>query len=287
MRCAEPGCGGTVVDGYCDVCGTAPAPDAPAHRNPSRPRRRRAPLPLRRREQRRCERLAPVVDDGKRSRPPRRRDRRDAAHTEGRPCRRDPERPPGTGGEPVLRQSRMQQAGRTQPGRTTRAHGGLLPRVRHAIFVCSQAFSRRPCGWAVRSPGMHRARRPRLDLSGDRPQREQPLGGAQGPAELRRRRGHGRGRRRGPRPRRGRTPEHRRHLQLRPTSGLGRGPRRLHRHGVRRRNVAEADPQGAQRPASAGSGRRLHRRDRSGPWLPALARTRLLRLQAGQRDAGR
>ena len=24
MRCAEPGCGGTVVDGYCDVCGTAP-----------------------------------------------------------------------------------------------------------------------------------------------------------------------------------------------------------------------------------------------------------------------
>jgi serine/threonine-protein kinase PknG len=29
MKCAEPGCGGTVVDGYCDVCGTAPAPDAP------------------------------------------------------------------------------------------------------------------------------------------------------------------------------------------------------------------------------------------------------------------
>jgi serine/threonine-protein kinase PknG len=29
MRCAETGCGGTVVDGYCDVCGTAPAPAAP------------------------------------------------------------------------------------------------------------------------------------------------------------------------------------------------------------------------------------------------------------------
>jgi serine/threonine-protein kinase PknG len=28
MRCAEPGCGGTVVDGYCDVCGTASAPAA-------------------------------------------------------------------------------------------------------------------------------------------------------------------------------------------------------------------------------------------------------------------
>lgn len=29
MRCAEPECGGTVVDGYCNVCGTAPAPAAP------------------------------------------------------------------------------------------------------------------------------------------------------------------------------------------------------------------------------------------------------------------
>ena len=29
MTCAEPGCGGTVVDGYCDRCGTAPAPAAP------------------------------------------------------------------------------------------------------------------------------------------------------------------------------------------------------------------------------------------------------------------
>ncbi|MFE2997245.1 tetratricopeptide repeat protein [Nocardia sp. NPDC059246] len=30
-RCAEPGCTGTIVDGYCDVCGSAPAsPSAPA-----------------------------------------------------------------------------------------------------------------------------------------------------------------------------------------------------------------------------------------------------------------
>jgi len=29
MKCAEPGCGGTIVGGYCDVCGTAPEPDAP------------------------------------------------------------------------------------------------------------------------------------------------------------------------------------------------------------------------------------------------------------------
>lgn len=41
MKCAEPGCGGTVVDGYCGVCGTAPAPDAPQPAStapaPSRP----------------------------------------------------------------------------------------------------------------------------------------------------------------------------------------------------------------------------------------------------------
>jgi serine/threonine-protein kinase PknG len=29
MTCAEPGCGGTVVDGYCDRCGTAPTTSAP------------------------------------------------------------------------------------------------------------------------------------------------------------------------------------------------------------------------------------------------------------------
>src|SRR5262245_57441361 len=30
MTCAEPDSGGTVVDGYCDVCGTAPATDSPS-----------------------------------------------------------------------------------------------------------------------------------------------------------------------------------------------------------------------------------------------------------------
>ncbi|HET7665742.1 MAG TPA: tetratricopeptide repeat protein [Mycobacterium sp.] len=29
MKCAEPHCGGTIVEGYCDLCGTAPAPAAP------------------------------------------------------------------------------------------------------------------------------------------------------------------------------------------------------------------------------------------------------------------
>ncbi|MCW2562012.1 MAG: protein kinase family protein, partial [Mycobacterium sp.] len=29
MKCAEPGCGGLVVDGYCELCGTAPATGTP------------------------------------------------------------------------------------------------------------------------------------------------------------------------------------------------------------------------------------------------------------------
>jgi serine/threonine-protein kinase PknG len=35
MKCAEPGCGGTVVDGYCDLCGTAPAPVSVAATGPA------------------------------------------------------------------------------------------------------------------------------------------------------------------------------------------------------------------------------------------------------------
>src|ERR1700754_4814720 len=29
MKCAEPGCGGIITDGYCDLCGTAPATSSP------------------------------------------------------------------------------------------------------------------------------------------------------------------------------------------------------------------------------------------------------------------
>ena len=34
QRCAEPGCGGTIVDGYCDTCGTAPSLASPVHPAP-------------------------------------------------------------------------------------------------------------------------------------------------------------------------------------------------------------------------------------------------------------
>jgi len=29
MKCQQPGCTGTIVDGYCDVCGMAPADGSP------------------------------------------------------------------------------------------------------------------------------------------------------------------------------------------------------------------------------------------------------------------
>jgi serine/threonine-protein kinase PknG len=45
--CTQPGCGGTIQDGYCDVCGLAPAPlaAAPASGVASGPGGGWAPLP--------------------------------------------------------------------------------------------------------------------------------------------------------------------------------------------------------------------------------------------------
>jgi serine/threonine-protein kinase PknG len=44
MKCTEPGCGGTVVDGYCDVCGTAP-PESAAPSTSAGPATSAAPAP--------------------------------------------------------------------------------------------------------------------------------------------------------------------------------------------------------------------------------------------------
>ena len=104
----------------------------------------------------------------------------------------------------------------------------------------------------VRGARLPRPRRARLDLPGHGPQPRQALGGAQGPAQHRRRGGPGGGRRRAPVPRRGRAPQHRRCLQLRAARRpADRRVGRLHRHGIRGREVAAADPAGA--PPDAGS----------------------------------
>ncbi len=209
------------------------------------------------------------------------------AGAKGQSGQGDPDRSAGSGGSPFLRQLRLQQTRRARTRRRTRARGGVLHPVRHTVLLCSQAFSRRPGRRAVRSARLHRPRRPRLDLPGHRPQRPQPLGGAQGSRALRRRRRDGHRCRRSPRPRRGGTPQHRPDPQLRRAQGFGRHDGRLHRHGVRRRDIAQADPPGARRSSATRPGGRLHRRDRAGARLPARRRPGLLRLQAGQRDAER
>ena len=121
------------------------------------------------------------------------------------------------------------------PGRTA----GFCPKCGNHVRLHAVAEPGRPGRRPVRGRRLPRARWPGLDLPGARPQRLGPLGGAQGPAQLR-----GPGRVRGGDlgaavPRRGRAPADRRDLQLRHARG-----RRLHRHGVRRRTLAQADPAG-------------------------------------------
>ena len=191
----------------------------------------------------------------------RRRPDDDPARPLGRRGQGRDEEPRGAGGQAHLRQVRL--AGRAQQGRPSGAHRGLLPGVRPGVLLHPQAARRRPGRRAVRSRRLPGPRRPRLDLPGPRQERLRPLGGAQGPAQLRRRRRAGGRHRRAAVPRAGRAPAHRRDLQLRhPRRG------RLHRHGVRRRPVAQAGAQGADarqrrglRPAADRPGARLHPRD--------------------------
>ena len=128
-----------------------------------------------------------------------------------------------------------------------------------------------------------------LDLPGPGQGRERPVGRAQGPARLRRPGGHGGRGGRAPVPGRARPPRHRRHLQLRHRPG-----RRLHRHGVRRRPVPQADaggPAGGQRrrprPAARRPGHRLRAGHPPRLHLPPRPGPAVLRLQARQPHPGR
>ena len=267
MTCLETGCGGTVVDGYCDVCGTAPAPregradvdgsDGVGTASLRADRRDTGPVPRPR---------APV-DDSARASSRCRRFRR------GNPATAiltDPQVPEN---QPILRQLRLQQTCRTRTRRRTRAPRGLLHPVRHAVTRSFPSFLA-----AISSVGSTRCRA------------ASPTAGSAGstwrstatcttawwssrvwstPAT----------------PTRWPPPPPKPWLSPRwstPTSSASTTSsstwirqathRRLHRHGVRRRNVAQADPQGAQRSSATGSGRRLHRRNRAGSRLPARLR---------------
>ena len=310
IACTEPGCTGTYEDGYCNVCGSPQAATAgrrtrlrdvaARHRGrPGEPRPRRGGRRPRRRavHPHRPHQLEPA-GDGRARVGPDRGDRRLAAH----PSRRhvlDPAARCAAGRRPHHR------AGRAGPGPAAGGHGrrrgaraqAVLPGVRRrgrpvARRACpagprasarsaATAFDFTPTlqpgrrrGRPVRGRRLPRARRPRLDLPGARPQRLGPLGGAQGPAQLRRPGRVRGGDLRAAVPRRGRAPADRRDLQLRDARG-----RRLHRHGVRRRPVAQADPAGPprrgrrrERPAAGGPGARVRPRDPARVRLPARRR---------------
>ena len=268
MTCAEPGCGGTVVDGYCDVCGTAPA--AGAHGARGRNGCAGAALATARSGSARSARSARTARTGS-SKSTSSRGRlgagivaipriprgdpaaaimTDPQVPEGSRFCGNPEcdKPVGRGrdGQPGLTEGFCTQCG-TRYSFVPKLSRGDLVGGQYEVQGC---IAHGGLGW--------------IYLAIDRKVR-QPLGGAQGPAELRRRRRDGRRGRRGA----SRSPNvdhpnivH--DLQLRRASRRGRRPRRIHRHGVRRRHVAQADPQGAGRSSPAGSGRRLHRRDRAG-----------------------
>ena len=248
VACTQtPGCGGTIEDGYCNVCGLAPAsPVRPtgrpvALRQPPATRasatRARAPSPgrpagtqagraqaaggvgqrgfrqrrlgerghgqrrvrfRRNRQPGRHPRL-PVVERPVVTRQARRRPCRGAAGSRARPGGGRARRPAGPGEPAVLRQLRpaRRPVARWQP----RPNGRVLPELRHPLLLQPQAGARRAGGRAVRGARLPRARRTRLDLPGAGPQRQRPLGGAQGPAQHRGRGRDGRRRRRAAVPR--------------------------------------------------------------------------------------
>ena len=326
--CTQPGCTGQIVDGYCDICGSPPsllppgpdgaptgAPNGAPNGDPGSGRQRvRARTSTGRGRRLTLDRLAapptawPPPPSGRPGRP---------AAAAASPAGSAPP-PPGCaarGSAPASppsrrspRSTRPRRSSRTP--RSPRTSGSARPaappvgrsrdgqpgRTEGFCAQCRNPFSFNPklqagdlVGGQYEVAGVPRPRRARLDLPRPRPQRLRPLGRAQGPAQLRRPRRRGRRDRRAAVPGPGRAPAHRRDLQLRHARG-----RRLHRHGVRRRHLAEgaaeaADAGGrrALRPAAGRPGHRLRHRDPAGVPVPARHGPGLLRLQAGQHHPGR
>ena len=229
VACTQPGCGGTIEDGYCNVCGlAAPAPAArraggsgvgaaastsatPA-RAPAGPAQWRLGGGLggcagqRRRRQRQLGQPGPgqrrVGSAGTGSR----RGTRGSRPGSGRSSRGRlgaglvevppvPSLDPATAvlANPQVPENRRfcgncgQPVGQSRDGRPGLTEG-FCPQLPHPVLLQPQAGARRTRRRAVRGARLPRARRPRLDLPGQGPQRQRPLGGAQGPAQHRGRR---------------------------------------------------------------------------------------------------
>ena len=157
---------------------------------------------------------------------------------------------------------------------------GLVPPLRQRLLVRAPVGSGRHGRRPVRDQGLHRPRRTGLGVPGRRPQRQRTSGRAQGPGALRGRRGAGDRDGRAAVPGRGGPPVDREDLQLRRAPRLPRRAGRLHRDGVRRRQVAQAADGARSLPVVRGD--RLHAGDPAGDGLPALDRVVLQRPQAGE-----
>ena len=289
MTCAEPGCGGTVVDGYCDVCGTAPAPDAPAASQPvsTATAASASATPSARTASVRTSRTGPSTKGSSRG-------RLGAGIVEipripkGDPAAAiltDPQVPEA---QPVLRQltnatSRSDAAGTDNQGapRASAPSAARDIRLFPSFLVATWWVGSTKCrdasrtaasaGSTWRSTATSHNRWVVLKgllNSGDADAMAAAKAEVLALAEV----------------------EHPNIVRIynfveHPDSaGVPVGYIVMEFVGgtslkqIRKAHNAPLPPE---------SGRRLHRRDRSGPRLPARARTRLLRLQAGQRDAGR
>ena len=223
QRCSVPGCTGVIEDGYCDVCGTpagavpsvparaarAPRPGRPGRRGggagragstrskltSSSGRARQHPTRLGSRPggSRTTRKVGTSVDPAAR-----RAARRRTHHVPPRPAARPAA---GRPGQPEVPEDQRfcpkcgAPVGRSRDGRPGRTEGSARSAGTRSRFT-PEAEAGRPRRRPVRGGRLPGARRPRLDLPGPRPQRVRPLGGAQGPAQLRRPRRASRGDRR-------------------------------------------------------------------------------------------
>ena len=144
---------------------------------------------------------------------------------------------------PVVAESKRfcWNCGRPSAGRprTSGRVRGLCPNCGSAYLLPAAAQSGRHGRRPVRDQGLCRARRPGLGVPGRGPQRQRTTGRAQGTGARRRCRGSGNRDGRAAVPRRSGPSLDREDLQLRRAPGLPRRAGRLHRHGVRRRQVAQ------------------------------------------------